>query len=141
MDTVSNAIAFPKPKRKKKSDRKKLVDKLDALVTKILRSKYSACVQCGGVNALGTGHVFSRKSYITRWDIEEGGNCYLQCWPCNYRHVSDQYPYFNWYISMYGIDKFNELRVRFKQTVKYKDKDLEELYIKLVDYEKELGLL
>ena len=118
-----------------KTARQKIVDKLDKIVSKIIRERDGACVVCGSTKALGWGHVFSKVAYNTRWDVLPDGNVHTQCWPCNFRHVRDQYPYFSWYIRKFGQDKFDELRRRFKTTKKYKTYELEELYEKFKDYE------
>ena len=115
----------------KKTDRQKIVDKLDAIVSKIVRLKELVCVICSSNYKNGAGHIFSCGSYSTRWDITPDGNVHNQCWSCNYRHVRDQYPYFNWYIKKFGQDKFDELRRKFKTTAKYKTFELEELFNKL----------
>lgn len=116
----------------KKSNRAKLVDKLDDLVSIIIRGRDQKCVVCGSTDKLTNGHIFSRGSYSTRWDITEDGNCHTQCWGCNYKHVRDQYPYFNWYIKKFGQVKFDALRRRFKETRPYKDYELEEIYEELL---------
>ena len=67
-------------------------------------------------------------AYSTRWDISEDGNCHCQCWACNYNHVRDQYPYFTWYISIFGPEKLEKLRRKFKGVKKYKTWQLIELY-------------
>lgn len=85
------------------------------------------CVQCGSRKKLTVGHIFSRRKYSTRWDLHEGGNVYIQCWSCNYRHVRDQYPYFNWFIKKYGQEAFDKLRKRYDTIKKVKTYELEEL--------------
>jgi len=81
-----------------KSARQEIVSKLDKIVSEITRIRNDKCVLCKSKNKLGWGHIFSIKAYNTRWDIAEDGNVHTQCWGCNYSHVRDQYPYFNWYI-------------------------------------------
>ncbi len=111
----------------KKITRKALIKKLDTLVSQRIREIEPACVTCGSTDKLGAGHVFSRKAYSTRWDLMPRGNVHTQCWPCNYRHVRDQYPYFQWYINQFGQIAFESLRERFHTIVKLKDADLEKL--------------
>lgn len=94
----------------KKPQLKKLIDSLHSRY--IIKTYGRKCVQCGSTSKVGCGHIFTRRYECTRWDIQEDGNCHPQCWPCNYRHVRDQYPYFQWYIRTFGLDKFDELRVR-----------------------------
>ena len=114
-----------------KTARQKIVDKLDKITSEIVRTRDRKCVVCGGKSKLGSGHVFSRKAYSTRWDITNDGNVHTQCWPCNFRHTRDQYPYFKWYRAKFGDDAFDGLRYRFKAIAKYKTFELEELYERL----------
>lgn len=116
----------------KKVNRKLLIKNLDSLVSKIVRLQEPQCVVCGSTEKCGNGHVFSRKSYSTRWDIRKDGNCHNQCWSCNYRHVTDQYPYFDWYISKFGKNRFDELRKEFKTSRKFSNIDLQRLHDELM---------
>jgi hypothetical protein len=127
---------------KKKTERQQLVLDLDEIVSKIIRLRDGGCVQCGfdcvsernptkRNSVLNNGHVFSRKSYSLRWDIRPDGNCHCQCWGDNYRHISDQYPYFKWYIGRFGQERFDKLREESKQTRKWKNYELKEELIKL----------
>ena len=109
-----------------KSDRKKLVEKLDRATSKYIRLRDGACVTCGNVNEPNNGHLFSRNAHNTRWDISEDGNCHQQCWPCNYAHENDPAPYFIWYIKKFGQEKFDELRFRFKTPTKLTESQLQE---------------
>jgi len=111
----------------KKPSRKTLVRNLDNAVSRYIRDRDGCCVQCGTTERLNNGHIFTRKNYSTRWDISDDGNCHTQCWPCNYSHGSDQWPYFKWYIDKFGQEKFDELRRRHKTIRKFKNFDLEEL--------------
>lgn len=120
----------------KNLERKKLVKKLDELTSLIVRKNEPVCVVCGSDYKMGNGHVFSRKSYSLRWDLRPDGNCHNQCWRCNYRHVTDQYPYFDWYIKKFGQERFDELRSEFKTISIIKDWQLKEMvteYKKILD--------
>lgn len=112
----------------KKPTRKYLVKKLDDLTRKIIRLREpNYCVVCGSVESLNLGHIFSRKTYATRWDIEESGNCHIQCAGCNFRHNDDALPYYNWYIKNFGQEKLNELEQRYRTLTQYKDYQLQTL--------------
>jgi hypothetical protein len=116
----------------KKVKRSTLKTKLDKVVSLFIRARDKKCVICGSTEGLSNGHVFSRTSLNTRWDITPDGNCHAQCWSCNYRHSSrDSYPYFNWYIKKFGQKKFDELHKRFSITTHLKDWQLVELYEQL----------
>ena len=121
----------------KKLSRKGLVKKIDKVHRELMLRKYGmACVQCGSTKNPTVGHVFSRRTYATRWDIFDGGNCYTQCWNCNYTHVRDQYPYFKWFEDKFGDGTLDILRERFHASPHpWKTWELEEL---LQDFEGEL---
>lgn len=119
--------------RKKKTERQKLVDKLDDLTRAILYRRFGkSCVMCESQEQIGVGHVFSRKHLATRWDVDEEGNCYPQCWKHNFSHVRDQYPYFHWFSEKYGVEALQRLRERHNTTTHLKDWELKE---KVIEYE------
>lgn len=122
--------------RKKRTNRAKLVEKLDKIITLILRQKEPVCVVCGSDKQLGNGHIFTRKALSTRWDITDDGNCHIQCWACNFRHVRDQYPYFKWYTDKFGQEAFEELRRRHKTILKVNDNQLQEILDSLTSLSK-----
>ena len=115
----------------KNTKRKRIVRKLDEVVSKYIRLRDKKCVQCKKEEKLTNGHVFSRRAYNTRWDISEDGNCHTQCWGCNFSHGKDNYDYYKWYVEKFGQERFDELRFEFKKTVKFTTTELEELYEKL----------
>lgn len=126
-----------------KSSRKIWVKNLDNIVSKIVILRDGGCVlrgtDCASENhptergsILTNGHVFSRKNYNTRWDISENGDCHCQCWACNYRHVYDQYPYFEWYRKKFGQERFDALRAEAKMTKKWSVPEMRDYYVKLV---------
>lgn len=120
--------------RKVKTTRQKAYNDLDALITEIMFFKYEKCVLCRGEYRLGTGHIFSRRHLNTRWDYKYDGNCHLQCQRCNFTHVRDQYVYFDWYLKRFGEEKFEDLRGRYKTTVKWNLTDLRAMYAKVRNY-------
>mgnify|MGYP001614439918 CR=1 FL=1 len=108
----------------KKPTRKSLIRKLDILVSKIVRERDKSCVMCGSIKQLKAGHLFSRRYYNGRWNLD---NVWTQCWPENFRHSNDSYPYWNWYITKFGFKKFQSLAQEVRQITHYKDFDLVEL--------------
>ena len=114
-----------------KTERQKIVKKLDKIVSEIVRKRDRVCVVCNGNFKLGAGHIFSRQAYSTRWDISEKGNVFCQCWKCNYRHGFDSYPYFKWYMDKFGVNQFKLLRRKYNETVKWSTPQLEELHARL----------
>ena len=122
----------------KKTARQRVVKRLDDVTSKYIRERDAKCVQCQTTENLTNGHVFSRRSYSTRWDITKDGNCHTQCWGCNFKHSKDNYDYFKWYVDKFSKDTFENLRFRYKETKKYTTIELEELYEKLTLAYKEL---
>jgi len=97
----------------RKISRKGLIKKMDSLVSKYVISRDKRCVLCASTRQLGNGHLFSRRHFSTRWDTQEDGNCQTQCWPCNFKHVRNTYPYQNWYINKFGKSKYDALYRRW----------------------------
>ena len=122
----------------KNTKRKRVVRRLDEVVSKYIRLRDKKCVQCGKQEKLTNGHVFSRRAYNTRWDVSENGNCHTQCWGCNFSHGNDNYDYYKWYIDKFGAERFDELRFEFKKSVKFTTAELEELYKEISTTYKEL---
>jgi len=114
-----------------KPERQKIVKKLDTIVSEIVRKRDKVCVVCGSNFRLTAGHIFSRTSYSTRWDVSSDGNVHCQCLRCNFRHVRDSYPYFNWYQKKFGVNQFDLLRRKYSGTVKWSTPQLGELYDRL----------
>jgi len=83
---------------------------------------------CGSQEKLTNGHLFSRYSYSTRWDIQQDGNCHTQCWGCNFYHERDAYPYNNWFITKFGKERWDDLHAEYKAAKKFKTFELEEMY-------------
>jgi len=111
----------------KLSPRKKLVKELDRVVSLYIRARDGECVVCGSTQRLTNGHLFSRNSHSTRWDITDDGNCHCQCVSCNFSHEFCPYPFERWYQKKFGMKKYDDLYFRFHQSVKFKDYQLQEM--------------
>lgn len=111
----------------RKTSRAGLIRKLDKAVSAFTLAREASCVTCGSTEKGTNGHLFSRTAYSTRFDITEDGNCHRQCWPCNYRHEFDPYPYMSWYEMEFGKKKLEELHRRYRTPVKLKDSDLKNM--------------
>lgn len=107
----------------KKLSRKKLVSKLDKIFSEYIRNRDGICVQCGSINNLTCGHLFSRINYSTRWDEE---NCWCQCCGCNLRHEHEFEPFRRFVEGKIGRDKYDLLYQRHIQISKIRDYQLEE---------------
>jgi len=115
----------------RKISRKGLIKKLDKLVSEIVIARDKACVVCGSKEKLGCGHVFSRKHLATRFDVTSDGNCHCQCWPCNFKHTFDTYPYNNWYVKKFGKKKFQQLYDRWNIVCPMKTWQIQSLFDEL----------
>ena len=120
-----------KRKYRKKTKRQKLMKTIDTKHSLYIRSKGKRCVVCGNSKKLQCGHLFTRGHLSTRWDLENEGDCHIQCGGCNLKHEHDAYPYYNWYINKFGKDKFDELHIRHMTIKKYSIPDLEDLLEKI----------
>jgi len=123
----SRRVIFVRRDMKKPSQKKKL----DNLVSAYIRNRDKQCVICGSTNQLTNGHLFSRRHNSLRWDIRPDGNCHTQCWPCNYKHVRDAVPYFNWYIKKFGKRKFDALYKEWNGICQLKDNDIIDMVLQL----------
>jgi hypothetical protein len=117
----------------RKPSRKGVVKKLDAVVSKFIIQRDKRCVTCGSADQPNNGHLFTRTAYSTRWDVTPDGNCHQQCWPCNFRHEHDPYPFTNWYIGTFGKEKYDALHRRFVTVHKYSTPQLLDLYKEISD--------
>jgi 5-methylcytosine-specific restriction endonuclease McrA len=66
--------------RKKKTDRQKLIKKLDDLIRKtILDRDGHECVKCGKESTLQLSHVVGRRSMALRWDLKNLKTLCMRC--------------------------------------------------------------
>lgn len=112
-----------------KTDRQKIIKKLDDLVSKIIRERDGyRCVICGTDYRPQCGHLFSRVNHSTRWDLRPDGNLHCQCGGCNLSHEHDSYPFNNWYIERFGKERWDELYREHKTVAKFSTSELEMMY-------------
>jgi hypothetical protein len=124
----------------KRSDRQKMIDKLDDKVRARLKEEFpKICVTCGrGIDwfhpqnnpfGLQVGHYIGRDCKPLRWHPK---NVAPQCSSCNWEHEKNPIPYTKWIIKTYGqevLDELNEIRRDSKANVKpLKAWQLEEIY-------------
>jgi hypothetical protein len=118
-------------KRKKKTDRQKLIDKLDKVFSLYIRArdKY-ICFTCG-INkevaelrrmSMQAGHLFSCTNYSTRWDEL---NTHCQCSGCNMSHEYNPHPYVVAFIKKYGAEAYAALNLRHNATLKLHNSEIE----------------
>jgi hypothetical protein len=111
-------------KRKKKTERQKLVDELDRVFSLFIRARDKYSVFSGSSENLCCFHIFSRVSYSTRWD-EHNAVCSTKGENASYEHDT----YFinkvhNWYIDKYGAQFFELMHKKAHSPVKYSNSDL-----------------
>lgn len=97
-------VAQPKPKQHKKLST--ITNRLDTLVSKIVRLRDAQCITCGSVEEGECGHYFHRALINTRWDLQ---NCHRQCTCCNSYHEENTEPYTRFMIQKYGPEVIIEL--------------------------------
>jgi hypothetical protein len=116
--------------RKKLPKRKTLKTKLDRIFSLYIRKRDAACVLCGSTQNPNNGHLFSRRALSTRWcEI----NCNQQCYPCNFRHTMDFYPYQNWFVKKHGQEAYDELYRKYRSTRKITRTEM----VEMIEYYKD----
>jgi len=107
-----------------KSNRKKLIQKLDTVVSLIVRARDQKCVICCSTKQLQCSHLIKRGRLSTRFDLD---NCNANCNGCNLRH--NNYPefYTSWVIEEKGLKAYGELVSRSNQLWKPSNAELESL--------------
>lgn len=122
----------------KRTQRKKLVDKLDKVFSIYIRRRYAdndvaECFTCGKQDhwkKLQNGHFQSRKHYSTRWDET---NCQVQCAGCNVFRYGEQYIFSERLDQKYGEGTARKLHIQAKEILKFHTFELEELILKYKD--------
>ena len=114
--------------RKKKTERQKLIKKLDDLVREIVFSRDKACVKCGKATTLQLSHVVGRRNMTLRWDLKNlkalCTRCHLFWW---HKEPMEAWQWFQYefpYRADYLLTHKNEIS-------SYKVHELEELYDRL----------
>ena len=107
-----------------KTNRKNLVDKLDKLISQIVRAyEHGICEHCKG-KANQCHHYFGRMRYSTRFEFD---NCLSLCWVCHRYWAHQKYEDCRDYlISRIGQKRFDELKLLSNQTADFSESDLEE---------------
>jgi 5-methylcytosine-specific restriction endonuclease McrA len=87
------------PKRPKAEKLSTITNRLDRLVSLIVRQRDPACVTCGSLDNPQAGHYISRVFINVRWDMT---NVHRQCSRCNVMHELDSVPYTRFIANKYG---------------------------------------
>lgn len=116
------------PKKKKAESLSTITNRLDKLVSKIVRMRDKACVVCGSTQNPQCGHYVSRMFIATRWDLS---NTHQQCAGCNMTHEVDPVPYTLFIQETYGSEYPATLSALAHQTKVLKRAERLELEIEL----------
>ena len=103
----------PVPKKKAPEKLSAITNRLDRLVSSIVRTRDGRCVTCGTTESPQCGHFVGRMFINTRWDLT---NCHQQCAGCNMLHESDPVPYGLFIDARYGRGYPEELSRRAHMT-------------------------
>lgn len=114
-----------KKRRKRKSEREKLKDKLDKIVSRLVRSK-GYCVYCGKVDdsVLHCCHIFSRKKLSVRWNLL---NLLCMCASCHAKAHDSPLLFAEFVRDYLGAIKYEELKKLANTIVKWTECDLQKL--------------
>jgi len=108
-----------------KTERKKLVDKLDQLTSQIVRLyEHGKCEHCGK-EATQVHHYFTRSRYSVRWDFD---NLLAVCFGC---HTFWCHKYFeecrDYLISRIGEESFSKLKLKSNKIANFSVVDLRQM--------------
>lgn len=141
MEHITPVRSKPKPapkaktvRRRKTSERKKLIKQLDQAVREVVfKDDPHYCVTCGKTERLQLGHLITRARYGVRWDLM---NCHIQCAGCNFRHEFQPEIYTRWFILNYGESDYMELCHKAETQGKYTIDELETMLMELTEQSK-----
>jgi hypothetical protein len=126
MSTVGHYQRVQTGMGKPKTDRKKLIDKLDTLWSKrVMERDFYRCQYCFRAGT-DPHHIFSRKNLSTRWDINNGICLCRECHDDAHRTPKTFHIYLATFFPIYM-----ELQEKAKVVVHYKNADLLEILEKI----------
>lgn len=121
-------------KKKKKTEKRKLIEKLDAVFSQYIRLRDASpksglvrCISCGSVHhwtKIQNGHYESRANMATRWSE---ANCHPQCVACNVMMHGNILAYRRAMVKMYGENAVNQIEVLAHTTKQWSTWELEEM--------------
>ena len=117
---------------RKKSPRKKAVERLDKAFSRYVRQRDKECVLCRSKENLQCGHLITRSKYSTRWHILNG---FCQCRSCNFLHESQPERFTAWFLRVFGKKAYEALVKESNQIRKF---STEELIAMAEEYENNL---
>ena len=113
--------------KKQKTERQKLVKKLDDIFSLYIRTRDKRSVFSGSSENLQCFHIFSRVSYGTRW---EEWNAFAATSAENIKYEYDTYfinHVHNWYIGRFGKPMFEMMNRKYYGITKFSNADLKML--------------
>jgi hypothetical protein len=120
-----------KEKKTKKTDRQKLVNKLDTIFSEFIRLRDSdhqgicKCITCGDFKHwrdIDCGHFITRDNMGTRWEEE---NCHTQCQHCNRFKSGKQFEHSLAVDQKHGPGTASKLLVKSKGVCNWQDYEIE----------------
>ena len=116
----------------KKPKRKTLTNKLDKIVSEIVRAG-GKCEYCGGKGYLNCHHIFTRTMRSVRWDLDN-----LICLCSKHHTFSTEFsahatplPFAEWIREKRGEEWYHKLYVKAYSIKQWSDQELIDLYEKL----------
>lgn len=116
-------------KRRKKSETKRMSDKLDSLWSKLIRS-VGRCEYCHSTENLNAHHIFGKRNHSVRWDLDNG-----VCLCVSHHVYSTDFSahltptlFTNWIIERNGEAWHYELTLKAHSGKKYDLHEKKELY-------------
>lgn len=109
---------------KMRHNKKKLIAKLDRLVSEYVRKRDKRCVTCNKTTDLTCSHLITRGCMSLRFNLM---NCNAQCKGCNLLHEYRPERYTQWWINKYGLEEYEALVTKSKQIKRFTEEELEAL--------------
>lgn len=92
--------------RRVKTNRQKIVDRLDDLLHDIVVLRDRACVICGSTAELQAGHLFTRSYGRVKYDLM---NVHCQCRSHNFLHEHKPDIFTKWFLDKFGKEAYDDL--------------------------------
>lgn len=115
-------------KRKKKTQRQKLIEACDKIFSEIIR-KIGYCEKCGTTENLQCSHVHSRTYLNLRWDTQ---NAKCMCYRCHFFFWHKKpIEAIEWFVGKFGQERLDYLNRQKQFKVKYSVQNLQMLLLGL----------
>ena len=92
--------------RKTRTNRQRIVTRLDKLLHDIVVLRDRACVICGSTTNLQAGHLFTRSYGRVKYNLL---NTHCQCRSHNFLHEHKPDIYTKWFLDKYGKTAYDDL--------------------------------